>query len=103
VPSGSACLLVSQGKLRGAPPPLYRGGMCDLNPVESRNIVAALNEISGLAQKVGTHATSITETDYMDHEGLGEVLAMLNERVASAHQWVTAKPLEHADTAQAGN
>ncbi|MGH3670442.1 MAG: hypothetical protein ACRDSH_07380 [Pseudonocardiaceae bacterium] len=74
--------------------------MCDLNPTESRNIVAALNEISGLAQKVGTHATSITETAYMDHEGLSEVLAMLNERVTTTHQWVTAKPLQHADAAQ---
>ena len=75
--------------------------MCDLNPTESRHIVAALNEISGLAQQVGTHATSITETDYMDHEGLGEVLAMLNERVATTHQWVTARPLQHADSTQA--
>ncbi len=75
--------------------------MCDLNPTESRHLVAALNEISGLAQQVSTHATSITETDYMDHEGLGEVLARLSERVATTHQWVTAKPLEHADAAQA--
>lgn len=75
--------------------------MCDLNPAETRHIIAALNEISGLAQQVGTHATSITETDYMDHEGLGEVLAMLNERVATTYQWVTEKPLKHAGAAQA--
>jgi hypothetical protein len=70
--------------------------MCDLNPTESRHIVATLNEISELAQKVGAHATSITETAYMDHEGLGEMLATLKERVATAHQWVTDKPLQHA-------
>lgn len=70
--------------------------MCDLNLTETQHIVAALNEISGLAQQVGTHATSITETDYMDHEGLGEVLAALKDRVASAHQWVTEKPLQHS-------
>lgn len=73
--------------------------MCDLNLTESQHIVAALNEISGLAQQVGTHATSITETDYMDHEGLGEVLAMLKDQVATAHQWVTEKPLQHAEHA----
>lgn len=75
--------------------------MCDLNSTESRHIVAALNEISGLAQKVGTHATSIIETDYMDHEGLGEVLAMLSERATTTHQWVTEKPLQHTDATQA--
>ncbi|HET9255694.1 MAG TPA: hypothetical protein VFO16_10890 [Pseudonocardiaceae bacterium] len=70
--------------------------MCDLNPTESRHIVASLSEISELAHKAGAHATSITETAYMDHEGLGEVLAALKERVTTAHQWVTGKPLEHA-------
>ncbi len=73
--------------------------MCDLNPTESRHIVAALNEISGLAQQVGTHATSITETAYMDHEGLGELLAVLKDHAATAQQWVTQKPLQHAEHA----
>ena len=63
---------------------------------ESQHIVAALNEISGLAQQVGTHAISITETNYMDHEGLGEALAVLKDRVATAHQWVTEKPAQHS-------
>lgn len=75
---------------------VYRTGMCDLNLTESQHIVAALNEISGLAQQVGAHAISITETDYMDHEGLGEALAVLNDRVATAHQWVTEKPVQHS-------
>ncbi|MGH3840240.1 MAG: hypothetical protein ACRDS0_02155 [Pseudonocardiaceae bacterium] len=74
--------------------------MCDLNPTDSRHIVAALNEISGLAQQVGAHATSITETAYMDHEGLGEVLAILKDHVATVHQWVTEKPLQHAAQAE---
>jgi hypothetical protein len=71
--------------------------MCDLNPTESGHIVAELHEISRLAQQVGTHATSITETHYMDHEGLGEVLASLKERVTTVHQWVKDKPLQHAE------
>lgn len=96
-------LPASSGELRAPYLVLYCGGMCDLNPTESRNIVVALNEISELAKQVGTHATSITETDYMDHEGLGEVLAVLNQRVATAHKWVTDKPLQHAEAAQAEN
>jgi hypothetical protein len=70
--------------------------MCDLNLTDSQHIVAALNEISGLAQQVGKHAISITETNYMDHEGLGEALAVLKDRVATAHQWVTEKPIQHS-------
>ena len=75
---------------------MYRTDMCDLNLTESQHIVAALNEISGLAQQVGTHAISITETNYMEHEGLGEALAVLKDRVATAHQWVTEKPAQHS-------
>ncbi|HEY6423485.1 MAG TPA: hypothetical protein VIY28_09620 [Pseudonocardiaceae bacterium] len=63
----------------------------------------ALDDISELAQQVGRHAASITETNYMDHEGLGEVLAVLNERVSTTRQWVTEKPSQHADVLQAEN
>jgi hypothetical protein len=70
--------------------------MCDLNQTESQHVVAALHEISGLAHQVSTHAISITETNYMDHEGLGKALAVLKDRVTTTHQWVTEKPAQHS-------
>ena len=75
---------------------MYVGVMCDLNSEESREIITALNEISGLADQVRAHASAIWETAYMDHENLATVLATLKDRTEGAWRWATDKPQQHA-------
>ncbi|MCI0687820.1 MAG: hypothetical protein L0Y54_11370 [Sporichthyaceae bacterium] len=70
--------------------------MCDLNHQESQFIVAALAEITQLAEQLRSHARSIGESSYMDHESLAAGLAALGDRTEAARQWVVAKPAEHA-------
>jgi hypothetical protein len=70
--------------------------MCTLDAAESKTIIDAIEEISVLASRASECAATIAATAYMDHEGLAEVLARLQERAAFAGQWVTDKPRQHA-------
>ncbi len=70
--------------------------MCDLNPQEQAFISQTLAEIIDLSRQVGTDASAIAATAYMDHEHLAVLLATLSERAADASVWVAAKPHQHA-------
>ncbi|WP_212830349.1 hypothetical protein [Catellatospora sp. TT07R-123] len=70
--------------------------MCDLTEQETATVVDALTGIRALADRLGEHVNSITETNYMQHEELAALLAELRDAAESARVWVAAKPLAHA-------
>ncbi|MBV1854875.1 hypothetical protein [Catellatospora tritici] len=77
--------------------------MCDLNEQETATVVDALTGIRALADRLGEHVNSITETNYMRHEELAVLLAELRDATESARAWVAAKPLAHAGHEHAGH
>ncbi len=70
--------------------------MRELNSQEQAFISQTLAEIVDLAALIGTDASAISATAYMDHEHLAMLLATLSDRAAEASQWVAAMPHEHS-------
>jgi hypothetical protein len=65
--------------------------MCDLSHTERDAILAHVSGLEELVTRIRTSARSIEDRNWLDHEGMDDLLGQLAAKTSDAQAWVHHK------------
>jgi hypothetical protein len=71
--------------------PIYRECMCDITPDEKATILQRLSGLQEVVDQIKASAQTIEDRNWMEHDELSQLLALLADKANEANHWVHQK------------